>query len=125
MAFDDQLIMDMTTDEAVGQVLHGEAEKIPADSLHDVLYKFRTVGFDAFPFLCGSDSHIGDGFAAELVLTDPRLHVGEKPAGRKLNEKHATLVIKVDAAYFRVNTLPDGGFDSSVHIPPVCCDHRV
>lgn len=124
-AFDDQLIMDVTADEAVGQILHSKAEKIPADSLYDVLHELRTVGFDAFPLLCRSDSHVGDGFAAELVLTDARLYVREYSVGRKFDEEHSALVIKVDAAYFRMCSLPDCGFDSPVDIPPVCCDHRI
>lgn len=33
------------------------------DCLDDVLYELRTVGFDTFPFLCGSDTFIGDRFA--------------------------------------------------------------
>ena len=51
-AFDDQLIMNMTDDEAMTESLHGIAEDVTADGLNDVLHKLRTVGFDAFPFLC-------------------------------------------------------------------------
>ena len=51
-AFDDQLIVDVTDDEAVPESLHGVAEDVAADGLDDVLYEFRTVRFDAFPFLC-------------------------------------------------------------------------
>ena len=79
-AFDDQLIVNMTDDEAVPECLHGIAEDVAADSLYDVLHELRTVGFDAFPFLCGSDSFIGDGFAAILVFSDTGFHVGEKTA---------------------------------------------
>ena len=50
-AFDDQLIMNVTDDEAVPESLHGVAEDVAADSLDDVLHELRTVGFDAFPFL--------------------------------------------------------------------------
>lgn len=42
-AFNNQFIMDMTADEAVGQVLHCEAEKVPADGLNDVFNELRTV----------------------------------------------------------------------------------
>ena len=79
-AFDDQLIMNMTDDEAVPESLHGIAEDVAADSLDDVLHELRTVGFDAFPFLCGSDSFVGYGFAAILVFTDTGLHVGKQAA---------------------------------------------
>lgn len=84
--------MDMTADEAVGEVPHCEAEKIPADGLHDILHEFRTVGFDAFPLLCGSNIHVGDRFAAILVFTDTGLNVGEHSAGGKLDEEHATFI---------------------------------
>ena len=62
------------------ECLHGIAEDVTADSLYDVLHELRTVGFDAFPFLCGSDSFIGDGFAAILVFSDTGFHVGEQSA---------------------------------------------
>ena len=73
-AFDDQLIMNVTNNEAMPECLHGIAEDVTADSLYDVLHELRTVGFDAFPFLCGSDSFIGDGFAAILVFSDTGFH---------------------------------------------------
>ena len=76
-AFDDQLIMNMTDDEAVPECFHGVTEDVAADGLDDILHELRTVGFDAFPFLCGSDSFVGYGFAAILVFTDTGLHVGE------------------------------------------------
>ena len=50
--FDDQLIMNMANDEAVPERFHGVTEDVAADSLDDVLYIFRAVRFDAFPFLC-------------------------------------------------------------------------
>ena len=51
-AFDNQLIMNMTDDETVPESLHGIAEDVAADGLNDVLHEFRTIGFDALPFLC-------------------------------------------------------------------------
>ena len=54
------------------------AKDVSADRLHDVLNEFRSVGFDAFPFLCGSNTFVGDVFTAELILNDTRLHIGEK-----------------------------------------------
>lgn len=124
-AFDDQFIMDMTADEAVGEVLHSKDQKIPADSLHDILHEFWAVGFDAFPFLCGADTHVGNGFAAEGILSDAGLHVGEQPAGGKLYEEHAALIQELDPTDFCVDALPDSCFDSSAHIPPVGCDIRI
>ena len=50
--FDDQLIMNMTDDEAVPESFHGVTEDVAADGLDDVLHELRTIGFDAFPFLC-------------------------------------------------------------------------
>ena len=78
IAFDDQFIMDMPDDKALPEGLHGIAENVPADSLHDVFYELGTIGFDAIPLLCRSNTFVGDGFATELVLTDARLHVGEQ-----------------------------------------------
>jgi len=75
-AFDDKLIMDVSDDKAVPESFHCIAEDIPTDGLHDVLHELRTVGFDAFPLLCGAHTFIGDGFTAELVLTDTGLHIG-------------------------------------------------
>lgn len=51
-AFDNQLIMNMTDDEAMPERFHSVTENVAADGLDDVLYEFRTVRFDAFPFLC-------------------------------------------------------------------------
>ena len=79
-AFDDQLVMNMSYNEALPERLHGVTEDVAADGLNDVLHKLRTVGFDAFPFLCGSDSLIGYGFAAILVFSDTWLHVREQSA---------------------------------------------
>lgn len=70
-AFNDQFIMDVTTDEAVGEGPHGVAEDVPADGLDDILHELRTVGFDALPFLCRSDAHVGDRLPTEAVLSDP------------------------------------------------------
>lgn len=51
-AFDDQLIVNVTDDKTVPESLHGIAEDVAADGLDDILHEFRTVRFDAFPFLC-------------------------------------------------------------------------
>lgn len=77
-AFDNQFIMNVTDDKAVPECFHGVTEDVTADGLDDVLHELRTVGFDTFPLFCGSDSLIGDGFAAILVFSDARLHIGEQ-----------------------------------------------
>ena len=85
-AFDDQFIMDVSDDKAVAESFHGVAEDVAADCLDDVFNELWTVGFDAFPFLCGSDTLIGNGFAAKLILADAGLHIGEPATGRELDE---------------------------------------
>ena len=124
-ALNDQLIMDVSADEAVGEGPHGVAEDVPADGLDDVLDELRTVGFDSFPFLCGADAHVGDGFSAEAILSDPGLHISQLSAGGKLDEEHAALAEKVDVADLCRDPLLDGGFDSSVDVPPEGGDHRI
>lgn len=72
--------MDVSDDEGVLEGFHSIAEYVAADGLDDILHELRTVGFDAFPFLCGADSFIGYGFAAILIFSDAGLHVGEQAA---------------------------------------------
>ena len=36
----------MADNETMGEITHGEAEEVTADSLDDVLHEFGTVGFD-------------------------------------------------------------------------------
>lgn len=79
-AFYDEFVMDMTYDEAEGQVLHGEAQEIPGDCLDDVFYEFWTVGFYALPFFVCSGAFVGDGFPAETVFSHSWLDVGEQAA---------------------------------------------
>ena len=76
-AFDDELIMDMTTNKAVGEGAHGKTKKISGDCLHNVLNEFRTVAFDSFPFLSGADTFIGYGFTAESIFSDARLYIAK------------------------------------------------
>ena len=112
-AFNDKLIMNVSDDEAVPESFHGAAENVTADGLDDIFHKFRPVGFDALPFLCGSYTFIGDGFTAELIDPDAGLHVGKSPAGGKLDEEHSALIKEADAADFRWNALCDCSFDVS------------
>ena len=86
--FDDKLVMDMTADKAVGEVTHGKTEKVPRDCLYDVLYEFRTVAFDSFPFLGRADAFIGYGFTAESIFSDARLNVAKSSTGREFDEEH-------------------------------------
>lgn len=72
--------MDVSDDEAVPESFHGVAEDVPADSLHDVFHELRSVGFDAFPLLCGAYAFISDGLSTELVLTDTGLYIREQAA---------------------------------------------
>ena len=74
-AFDYQLIMDVSYDEAMPEGLYGIAEDVAADGLDDIFNEFRSVGFDAFPFLCRADAFVGDGFSAKLIDTDSGLHI--------------------------------------------------
>ena len=84
-AFDDKLIMDMAADLLIGKILHSVAQQISGYSLYDILYKLRTVGFYAFPFLGGTDALVGDGFTTESVFTNLWLHIAEYSAGRELD----------------------------------------
>lgn len=97
-ALDDQFIVDVAADEAVGEGSHGVAEDVPADGLDDVLDELRTVGLDPLPFFRTADAHVDDGFSAEAVLPDPGLDVGEHPAGGELDEEHAAFAEEADAS---------------------------
>ena len=79
-AFDDKFIVNMSDDEAGGESSDGMHQDVSADGLDNVFNEFRTVGFDAFPFLGSTDSFIGYGFSAILVFSNARLHVGEQAA---------------------------------------------
>ena len=74
-AFDNQLIMDMADDKTVGEGSHAVAENVSADGLDQVLNDFRAVTFDAGPVFCAVVPHVGDALTAELILSDPGLHV--------------------------------------------------
>ena len=80
--------MDMTADKAVGEVTHSKTEKISGDCLYDVLYEFRAVAFDLFPFFSGADAFIGYGFTAESIFSDARLNIAKSSTGRKFDEEH-------------------------------------
>ena len=65
--FDNQFIVDMAHNSTAAQGLHGIAEDIPADGLDDVFHEFRSITFQSFPFLCGSERPIV-GIAAILSI---------------------------------------------------------
>ena len=67
--------MHVSYDKAVPEGLHSIAEDVAADGLHDVLNELRTVRFNSFPLLCGSDTFISYGFAAKLVFSDAGLNI--------------------------------------------------
>lgn len=81
--------MDVPDDEAVPEGFHCVAEDVPVDGLDNVFHEFGSVGFDAFPFLCGSHAFIGDGLPAELIDPDAGLHIGQQAARGKLDEEHS------------------------------------
>ena len=113
----------MSDDETVPECFHGVAEEIPADGQDDIFHKFRSVGFDTLPFLCGSHTFISDGFPAKLIAPDPGLDIGQPSAGGKLDEEHSALIKEADVADFRRNALCDRSFDGTIHIPPEYSDH--
>ena len=84
--------MNVSDDEAVPESFHGAAENVTADGLDDIFHKFRSVGFDALPFLCGTYAFIGDRFPAELIDPDAGLYVGKPSAGWELDEEHSALI---------------------------------
>lgn len=117
--------MDVSDYETMPESFHGIAEDIAADGLDDILYKLRSVGFDAFPFLCGANAFISDRFSAELIGSNPGLRICKPASRRKLDEEHATFVKELDAANFSFDLLGDSGFDSAVNVPLECGDHRI
>ena len=109
--------MNVPDDEAVSECLHGIAEDIAADGLDDILNEFRPVGFNAFPFLCRAYAFIGGGFSAELIGSDPGLHVCKSASGRKLDEEHSAFVKELNTTDFGFDPLGDGCFYSTINAP--------
>lgn len=67
--------MNVPDDKTTAECFHSITEDVAADCLYNILHEFRIVGFYAYPFLCRAHAFIGDGFSAELIGTDPRLHI--------------------------------------------------
>lgn len=124
-ALDNQLIVDMPADEAVGQRPHGVGEDVPADRLDDVLHELRTVGLDTTPFLLTVHAHICDALAAELVRAHPGLDVGQFPAGGQSDEQHAALYLEQDISDLLKLTPADCSLHGIVHAPSVLHDLRI
>ena len=110
--------MDMTTDEAVGEVTHSKTEKVSGDCLHNVLYEFRAVAFDSFPFFSGADAFIGYGFTAESIFSDTRFDVAKSSTGRKLDEEYPTSTEEFDSVYLCRNLHFYSSLYGIIHIPP-------
>ena len=85
-ALDDQLVVDVPADKAVRERTHSVGEDVSGDCLYDVLDEFWAVTLDAGPVLRGVDPHVSDALAAESILADPGLYVGQLPARRERDE---------------------------------------
>ncbi len=118
-AFDDQLVMHVPDDLAIAQSPHGIGQDVPADGLHDVLHELRAVALDPGPMLCGVDAHVGDGLAAETVLADPGLDIGQLPAGGQRDEQHAFSHHEGDITDMGLRPKRDRILDGSIDLPPV------
>ena len=93
-AFDNDLIVDMSYDEAAPEGIQGIAEDVPADGLGDVFHQLWAVGFNPGPVLLRVGPQIGNAFPAEPVFFQPRAEVGQRPAGGKLNKQRAVEEVK-------------------------------
>ena len=83
-AFDDKFIVHVTANPIIPQCPHSRAENIPADRLNDVLHELRSVAFNALPLLRCTNALVSDGFAAELILADTGLDVGNPSRSGRL-----------------------------------------
>ena len=72
------------TDKAMAKSFHSVAKEVAADSLDDILHELRSIGFNAFPLLCGANAFICDGFSAKLIGSGPGVYIGKSALGRKL-----------------------------------------
>lgn len=91
----------MCHNTASAERLHGVAQDIPADGLHNIFAKFWPVRFQPFPLFRAADAHVGDGVAAELIGTDLRLDVAESPPRWKRDEQHPAGAGEPDPVCFR------------------------
>ena len=82
VTFDDEFVMDVGDNVHATQRLYGIAENVAADGLRNVFHELRAVGFNPYPLFREIQSHVGNGFATELILSNARLHIGEPSAAR-------------------------------------------
>ena len=97
VALDNQLVMDVGDYIHAPQCVHGVAEDIPAYGLSNVFHQLGAIRFYPRPLLGNAQPHIGDGLAAELILADTGLDIGEPSAAREFYEHHAALIDKIYA----------------------------
>ncbi len=125
-AFDNQFIMNMATDETMGERPHGVHQNIHRNRPRTIFStNLGTVTFNPLPILICPHAFIGDGFTAEAVLANPGLDIGEPPAGREGDEEHPALVNEPDSICFRGSSHFDGILYGAVNIPPELHNIRV
>lgn len=117
--------MDMAYNKAVGESPHCVAQDITIDGLYNVLHELRTIAFDSLPFLCISNTFVGDGFTTELVLANLWFYIAKASAGREYNEQHSTLVNESDAMSLSSRALLDSCLYCIINIPPKLHDVRI
>ena len=91
------------------ECFHGVAEDVTANGLSKVFSKLWPVTLDPFPLLGGTDAFVGDGFAAELVRFDLRLHIGQPSAGGQGDKQH--VMIRWFCILFNNQFTPDDVLD--------------
>lgn len=117
--------MNVHLDLAAAKCPHGVAEEIPAGRLHDVLGELWTIGLKSLPLFCGADPFIGDTVAAEFVLTDTWFHIGEPPAGGKLDKEHPRSIGEGESLDPFCGVHRDRPHSGSVDVPPELHNMRI
>ena len=80
ICLNDYFVMYVHHDTAMLESLHGIAENVSGNCLHDVFHELGTVAFDAFPFLCSTNTFIGNTLAAKLVYANAGFYIGKLSA---------------------------------------------
>ena len=119
---DNHFIVDVTDDRVAGECTHGVSKNVPADRLHDVLHKLRTIGFNPVPFLACVKALVQDRLPAELVAADLRFHVGKSSAGGKFYKQHSGFPVDGDAADGSRSVVPHSFFHGGIDLPPIADD---
>ena len=125
LGFNYELIMYMHDNGARAERLHGVTENISCGGLNNVFHKFGTIGIEPFPFLCPTDTFVGNAAAAELVFTDAGLHIGEASTGRERNEQETALIGEANTMRYSHCFLPDRRHCGTVNVPPELHNMRV